>query len=165
MEEQRRYFAITPLSLTPRVLCIAEQPEDFSGGILSASTTVHRAQDGLELLRNQDFDVVLVSLPLADCACPITLLEELQRAQPGTPIVLRAPRASATEVVRLLRLGAFHVYADGDATSLLYFAANSKWAREANVAPIESEAGRLLIVESRPMRQIAEQIRLVAPRR
>jgi DNA-binding NtrC family response regulator len=127
---------------------------------------VHRAEDGLELLRNQDFDVVLVSVPLADCACTITLLEELQRAQPGTPVVLRAPRASATEVVRLLRLGAFHVYADGDATSLLYFAANSKWAREAGAAPIESDAGRrLLIGESRPMRQIAQQIRLVAPRR
>jgi transcriptional regulator with GAF, ATPase, and Fis domain len=89
----------------------------------------------------------------------------LQQTQPGTPIVLRAPRASATEVVRLLRLGAFHVYADGDCTSLLFFAANSKWAQEASVAPIESDGGRLLIGESRPMRQIAEQIRLVAPRR
>ena len=177
MEEQRRYAAITPLTLTPpiltppiltpRVLCIAQQPEEFSFGILSASTTaVNRAEDGLELLRNQDFDVVSVSLPLPDCACPITLLEELQHAQPGTPIVLRAPQASATEVVRLLRLGAFHVYAHGDATSLLYFAANSKWAQEASAAPIESDARRgLLIGQSRPMQQIAQQIRLVAPRR
>jgi DNA-binding NtrC family response regulator len=127
---------------------------------------VNRAQDGLELLRQQDFDVVLVSLPLADCACPISLLEELQQAQPGTPIVLRVPRASATEVVRLLRLGAFHVYADGDATSLLYCAANSKWLQKASLAPVESDAGRrLLIGESRPMQQVAQQIRLVAPRR
>jgi DNA-binding NtrC family response regulator len=148
------------------VLCIAEQPEESSCGILSASTNaVQRAEDGLELLRQQDFDVVLVSLPLADCTCPISLLEELQQAQPGTPIVLRAPQASATEVVRLLRLGAFHVYANGDATSLLYCAANSKWARKAAV-PVECDAGRrLLIGESRPMRQIAQQIRLVAPRR
>ena len=167
MEEQQRFPPITPLSLTPKILCITEQPEEFSFGILSASTTtVRRAEDGLELLSNQDFDVVLVSLPLPNCACPISLLEELQQAQPGTPIVLRAPQASATEVVRLLRLGAFHVYADGDATSLLYFAANSKWAQEASVVPVESDAGRrLLIGESRPMRQIAQQIRLVAPRR
>src|SRR6202034_887894 len=158
MEEQRRYFAITPLSLTPRVLCIAEQPEDFSGGILSASTTVHRAQDGLELLRNQDFDVVLVSLPLADCACASNLLEELQRAQPGTPVVLRFPEAKATEVVRLLRLGAFHVYAHGDATSLLFLAAHSKWAQEAGPSPDEPETGpwaRFLIGDSRPMQQVA----------
>jgi DNA-binding NtrC family response regulator len=155
---------MTPL--TPKILCITEQPEEFSAGILSASTTaVSRAEDGLELLRRHDFDVVLVSLPLADCACAISLLAELQQAQPGTPIVLRAPQASATEVVRLLRLGAFHVYADGDATSLLHCAATSKWLREASAAPVESDAGRLLIGESRPMRQIAQQIRLVAPRR
>ena len=123
-------------------------------------------EDGLELLRTQDFDVVLVSLPLPDCACSISLLAELQQAQPSTPIVIRAPLASATEVVRLLRLGAFHVYAHGDATSLLYLAANSKWAQAATAAPIESDAGRLpFIGESRPMRQIAQQIRLVAPRR
>jgi DNA-binding NtrC family response regulator len=166
MEEQRREFPISPHSLTPTVLYIAERPEDLAGGTLSLSTTaVHRAEDGLELLRNQDFDVVLVSLPLADCVCPITLLEELQQAQPGTPIVLRAPCASATEVVRLLRLGAFHVYRDGDCTSLLRLAATSKWMQEASAAPSESEGGRLLIGKSRPMQQIAQQIRLVAPRR
>jgi transcriptional regulator with PAS, ATPase and Fis domain len=67
--------------------------------------------------------------------------------------------------VRLLRLGAFHVYANGDATSLLYFAANSKWAQEAGLTG-EPEGDRLpLIGQSRPMQQIAQQIRLVAPRR
>jgi DNA-binding NtrC family response regulator len=122
--------------------------------------------DGLEFLHKQDFDVVLVSLPLAGCDCPIRLLEELQAAQPGTPIILKAPQASATEVVRLLRLGAFHVFADGDAISLLYFAANSKWAREARAVPSATDAGSLLLIgNSRPMQQIAEQIRLVAPRR
>jgi len=177
MEVQRRYAPITPFTLTPpilapqaftpKVLCIAEQPEDFFSGILCASATpARRAEDGLDLLRKQDFDVILVSLPLSDCACPVSLLAELQQAQPGTPIVMRAPEASATEVVRLLRLGAFHVYAHGDATSLLYLAANSKWAREASIAPAASVAGsRLLIGESRPMQQVAQQIRLVAPRR
>jgi DNA-binding NtrC family response regulator len=167
MEERRRHAPITPLSPTLKVLCIAEQPEKFSFGILSASTTAaNRMEDGLELLRGQDFDVVLVALPLPDCVCTIALLEELQQAQPGTPIILRDPQASATQVVRLLRLGAFHVYTHGDASSLLYFAANSKWAREASAAPIESGGGRrLLIGDSRPMRQVAEQIRLVGPRR
>jgi DNA-binding NtrC family response regulator len=127
---------------------------------------VNRAEDGLALLANQDFDVVLAMLPLSDDTCPFTLLAELQQAQPGTPIVLRAPQSSATEVVRLLRLGAFHVYADGDVTSLLYFAANSKWATASSAPPVEPDAGRLLLIgESRPMRQVAQQIRLVAPRR
>jgi DNA-binding NtrC family response regulator len=126
------------------------------------------AGQGLELLRSQDFDVVLVSLPLHDCAYAASLLEELQQMQPGTPVVFHAPCASATEVVRLLRLGAFHVYAQGDATSLLFLAANSKWAQEAGPAMLESEAEpwrHLLIGDSRPMQQVAQQIRLVAPRR
>jgi DNA-binding NtrC family response regulator len=156
-------------SLVPKVLCIAEQPGELVGGILLSSTiTVNSAGEGLGLLRSQDFDVVLVSLPLADCACAASLLEELQRAQPGTPVVLRFPGARGTEVVRLLRLGAFHVYAHGDATSLLFLAAHSKWGQEAAPASDESECGhgcRLLIGDSRPMQQVAQQIRLVAPRR
>src|SRR5271155_1925688 len=93
--------SLTTPSLTPRVLCIAEQPGEMFSGILLASTfTVNSAGEGLELLRSQDFDVALVSFPLADCICASNLLEELQQAQPGTPVVVHAPRASATEVVR-----------------------------------------------------------------
>jgi DNA-binding NtrC family response regulator len=189
MEERRRYTnildpadlarpALTAPSLTPKVLCIAQQARELVGEILLASTlAVNDAVEGLRLLRTQDFDVVLVSLPL-DCDAgqetainPAGLLEELQRAQPGTPVVLHAPHATATEVVRLLHLGAFHVYAHGDAISLLFLAAHSKWAQEAAQPPDDSEARpgstlpRFLIGDSRPMQQIAHQIRLVAPRR
>jgi DNA-binding NtrC family response regulator len=161
--------SLTPQSLVPQVLCIAEQAGDLVEGILAASAiTVNSAREGLQLLRGRDFDVVLVSLPLEDCASAEALLEELQRAQPGTPVVLYAPGASATAVVRLLHLGAFHVYAQGDATSLLFLAASSKWAQAASVAPVESELEPwqcLLIGNSRPMHEVAEQIRLVAPRR
>lgn len=143
--------------------------------LLASTITVNSPAEGLELLRGQDFDVVLASFPSTDCPeapdfgmNPAILLEELQRAQPGTPVVLHAPRATATEVVRLLRLGAFHVYAQGDITSLLFLAANSKWAQEARSAPAEREPNpwrHLLIGDSRPMEQVAQQIRLVAPRR
>jgi DNA-binding NtrC family response regulator len=111
---------------------------------------------------------VLVNLPLPDCDCPSSLLEELQQVQPGTPVVLYVPQASATESVRLLHLGAFHVLAHGDATSLLYLAANSKWAQESSAKSSEPEPEpwrRFLIGESRPMQQIVQLIRLVAPRR
>jgi DNA-binding NtrC family response regulator len=192
MEKRRRYTLIlddvslapavltsdsgTVSSLTPKVLCIAQQPGELVGEVLLPSMLmVGSAQQGLEILRMRDFDVVLASLPLPDCDTtpdaafsPAGLLEELQRAQPGTPVVLHVPRASATEVVRLLRLGAFHVYAHGEATSLLFLAANSKWAQEASPAPMEFEPGlwrRFLIGDSRPMQQVAQQVRLVAPRR
>jgi DNA-binding NtrC family response regulator len=160
--------------LSPRILCIAERPGEIIGGVLRSSTViVSSASEGLEVLSGQDFDVVLVSLPLdcgesEDAISPAALLEDLQRTQPGTPVVLYAPRATSTEVVRLLRLGAFHVYSHGDPASLLFLAANSKWAQEARSAAMESEpgsSGRFLIGESRPMQQVAQQIRLVAPRR
>jgi DNA-binding NtrC family response regulator len=158
---------LSPATLTPRILCISEEPGEFAAGILAASTTdVARLDDAIYLLGKQDFDVILACLPLAGCGSAAALLEELQQAQPHTPIVLRAPLVSPTEMVRLLRLGAFHVYPGGDATSLLYFAANSKWAQEAAADPIESDAGRLLLIgNSRSMQQVAQQIRLVAPRR
>jgi DNA-binding NarL/FixJ family response regulator len=44
------------------------------------------------------------------------LLEELQQAQPGTPVVIHAPQCRPTEIVGLVRLGAFHVLEHGDAT-------------------------------------------------
>src|SRR5579863_5532995 len=146
-------------SLTPKILCIAEQPGEIISGILLSSTVVaSTSAEGLELLRIQDFDVVLAHLPLADCdtapdtaISPASLLEELQRAQPATPVVFHAPEASSTEVVRLLRLGAFHVYTQGDATSLLFLAAHSKWAEEVARMPVESESApwqRYLIGDS-----------------
>ncbi len=187
MDKRRRYTNIldpgslvprtlTPETLSPRILCIAEQPGEIVGGmLLSSAVTVNTVEEGLELLRGQDFDVVLVSLPLGDgdarmdeAVTPASLLEEVQRAQPGTPVVLHAPLVSATEVVHLLRLGAFHVYSHGDAASLLFLAANSKWAQEARSSPVEMEAepwGCFLIGDSRPMQLIAQHIRLVAPRR
>jgi DNA-binding NtrC family response regulator len=153
--------------LTPKVLCIARHADEFYGSIpVDSITCVARTEDAVALLQAEDFDVILAMLPVAGCDCPIELLEELQQAQPGTPVVIRAPLASATEVVRLLRLGAYHVYAEGDATSLLYMAANSKWAQDANAVAHECDPGsHMLIGESRPMQLIAEQIRLVAPRR
>ncbi|HTC88242.1 MAG TPA: sigma-54 dependent transcriptional regulator [Bryobacteraceae bacterium] len=156
-------------SLTPQVLCIAAQPAEIIGGILLSSTVaVNGLMQGLELLRSRDFDVVLASLPLAGCGDAASLLEELQRAQPGTPVIIHAPGASSTQVVRLLRLGAFHVHTQGDATSLLFLAANSKWdleARSSVVAPEVEPWRRFLIGDSRPMQQTAQEIRLVAPRR
>jgi len=171
---------LAPSSLAPRVLRLADLPADSSeatlnGNLLSSVVSAGSAAEALDLLRRQDFDVVLVDIPYADgdgrpgdMAEAAGLLEELQRAQPQTPVIFHAPAASSTQVVRLLRLGAFHVFTHGDATSLLYLAAHSKWAQEAARMPAESEPGpwsQLLIGTSRAMQQIAQQIRLVAPRR
>ena len=153
---------------SPRVLWISEKASDILDTVRLEITFVQSVLDGLQALRNQDFDAVLVSLPLQDWASPAGLLEELQRAQPGTPVVIQAPDAKPTEIVRLVHLGAFHVLNDGDATSLVYLAANTKWAQETNRALSDEKPEpwrRMLIGESRAIEQIAECIRLVAPHR
>jgi len=124
--------------------------------------------DGLRAARSEDFDVVMVSSPQAGWEAAAGLLEGIQQAQPNTPIVVHAPEAGTTDVVRLQRCGAFHVLRYGDATSLLYLAANSKWSETAapsgQIDPLE-QWRKFLIGESRPMQRIVETIRLVAPRR
>jgi DNA-binding NtrC family response regulator len=130
--------------------------------------SVNSALDGLSRLENQDFDVILVSLPICDRTSAGALLAEFQQVQPSTPVVIHAPHARPTEIVGLVRQGAFHVLSHGDATSLLYMAANTKWAAEYSAEAVDHEAEpwrRLLIGASRPMQQIAKCVRLVAPRR
>jgi DNA-binding NtrC family response regulator len=164
MEERQR---LTPI-LTPRVLWISNRADEIVDSVRLSLVSAGNALDGLSLLRSQDFDVVLVSLPVPDRASAAGLLEELQQTQPGTPVVIHAPDCRPTDIVGLLRLGAFHVFEHGDATSLLYMAANTKRAAEYAAIPGDREAEpwrRLLIGESRAVQQIAQCIRLVAPRR
>jgi DNA-binding NtrC family response regulator len=168
-------FPGASLSLTPRILCIGDPLAERVGAILRPSTvTSIDSGEGLELLRAQDFDAVLVCLPLADgetgAAEPAWLLEELQRAQPSTPVVFHALQLRSSESVRLLHLGAFHVCTQGEATSVLFMAAHAKWAQEESSleeTPLAASGvwGRLLIGSSRPMQQITREILLVAARR
>ena len=150
--------------LTPQVLWIRDQAGEIADSVRLSLTVVNSGIEGLRLLQEQDFDVVLVTAPLEDWPCTATLIEELERAQPATPIVIYAPDARATEAARWLQLGAFHVLCYGEATSLLTFAANSKQARISEWSAQEPWR-RMLIGESRPMEQIAERISLVAPRK
>ena len=155
--------------MTPKVLWIAAEPADMLAPERFSLTHVASALDGLRDLRNEDFDVVMASFPLPDWASAAGLLEELQQTQPATPVIIHAPLATATETVRLIRLGAYHVLHQGDVTSLLYLAANSKWSAQQScpAAPaLDEEPWRkLMIGESRPMQHVVETIQLVARRR
>ncbi len=154
--------------MRPRVLWIADQTCDIADSERLSITEARTPGNGFHHLCGEEFDVVLASWPVTDWPSAESLLEELQQVQPGTPVVLHAPAIASTEAVRLLRLGAFHVLQSGDATSLLYLAANSKWAQLAAARPLQEkdEPWRAsLIGESQQMERIAECIRLVAPRR
>jgi len=163
MDERRR----NTLTVTPKVLWISAEPAEILDPERFSLTRAGGALDGLRYLRNEDFDVVMASFPLQEWSSAACLLEELQQAQPGTPVIIHAPQASATEAVGLIRLGAFHVLQRGDASSLLYLAANSKWAQKAAAwtEPEQELWRRSLIGESRSMLQVGQTIGLVARRR
>lgn len=154
--------------MTPKILWIAADPVPVFDPERFSLNIIPSALDGLRCLRNEDFDVVMASFPLPDWTSAASLLEELQQTQPETPVVIHAPDSSATAVVHLVRLGAFHVLQHGDAGSLLYLAAKSKWASQAvahSAGPEKEPWGRFLIGGSRPIRQVLETIQLVARRR
>ena len=153
--------------MTPSILWIADQAGSVMVNERLSVTAVTSAAEGLEVLRSENFDAVLVNWPLVDWPSAGNVLEELQQEQAETPVVFYAPGISSTESIGLSRMGAFHVLQTGDVTSALYLAANSKWALEQAVACADDGEpwAALMIGESRQMGQIAERIRLVASRR
>jgi len=163
MEEQRR---LSPIH-TPKVLWITDRCVEIFDASRLCVTAVSSPIDALHLVRVEDYDVVLFDLPFADWPGEANLFEELQQAQPATPIIVHAPEASPTEAVLWMRRGAFHVLNYGDATSLIHLAANAKWSRNQEIAQDAAHEPwrRSLIGQSRLMEQIVQRIRLVAPRR
>ena len=150
--------------MTPNVLWIDGGAGNIVDAARLAITPTRTAAEALQHLGCTDFDAVLVSWPVEDADCAANLVEQLQQAQASTPVVVHAPSLSASDGVRLNRLGAFHVMHFGDATSVLYLAANSKWAHQQSLR--ESGDWRdSLVGQSRQLRQIAERVKLVAPHR
>lgn len=152
--------------MTPNVLWLSDQNGDLANRERLSVTEVRNPGDAFELLGCEDFDVVLVSLPLEQCASPVDLLEELQQSQSEIPVVFHAPGLSSADTLRLLHLGAFQVVHSEVPCSLLYVAATSNWARRNTARTAGAEPWRSsLIGSSRRMEEIVERIRLVAPRR
>jgi DNA-binding NtrC family response regulator len=139
-----------------------DQPNDTLDASRFDLTVAGSALEGLKRLECQDFEVVVASFPLPDWTSEAALLEELQRAQPSTPIVIQSPDANVAEVVRLMHLGAFHVLQRGDASTVVELASRSKSLRQTE----STETWRKMLVgESQAIQKIADIIRLVASRR
>ena len=94
--------------MTPRVLWIGGQADDVAASERLSITEARTPGNGFEHLRAQEFDVILVSWPLVDWASPESLLEALQQAQAGTPVVIHAPALSSTAArAEVIALGGF----------------------------------------------------------
>ena len=115
-------------------------------------------------------DAVILRLPLEDCSAA-DLLEQIQRAHPGLPVVIYDPKGTHADAVRFTKLGAFHFLTgeDGDEfQQVLEWAAEHGRSRAevSNRLSASAEPWReLLVGESPAMRQVFEMIRLIGPRK
>lgn len=127
--------------------------------------------EGLELLRNCQYDAVLVNLPASGWT-PDEILEELQRINSLVPVLIRNISGSFDEAVRLTRLGAWHYLDESgqgeELRELLSAAVEHRRSREQALFGngLSDEPWRKLLVgDGQAMRSTFQMIRLVGARR
>jgi len=123
---------------------------------------------GIEYLSRQYYGAVVLDFPIPDWT-PALLVELIRRVAPGTPILVGDPLATLNDAVRLARLGIQE-----------FLGPPEEWYRQIeqvlaqshsqSLAQLASRAGmedweRLLVGDSREMRQVGNLIKLVGARR
>jgi len=129
---------------------------------------VHDAAEAVERLRLVRAAVVLAEFPLAGSE-PADLVETIHENSPHTPVLVRDPRGSVADAIRLVRLGAEHFmsgpFNENELLEQLENAAE-KLRVNAIVTGTETEPWkRFFIGESRPIRDVEQIIRLAGPKR
>ena len=155
-----------------KLLWIATEPPRFGEECSTLSITYGiewlPPETALEVLRRQDFGAIILSFPAIGWA-PCELLEAVQRLAPSIPVLIRDPHASVFDAVRLARLGVYQFLASGDEAAAQIEEAIEE-RRTHDLARLAEQVGheeweRLLIGDSREMRQVGHIIRLVGGRR
>jgi DNA-binding NtrC family response regulator len=136
--------------------------------LVTWKTEYQSPEAALGRLHPSAYDAIVLDFPLARWT-PDALLEEAQRLAPGTPVLIRDPRAQLSDAVRLARLGAYQFLSSGPET-LAQIEQAIEERRRADLARLAENVGeeeweRLLVGESHEMRQISHIIRMVGARR
>ena len=155
-----------------KLLWIATDPpqsgEEWSTLSMTYESEWLAPDPAFEILRQQDFGAVILRFPVAGwTSCE--LLEAVQRLAPSVPVLIRDPQASVFDAVRLARLGVYQFLANGDEASAQIEQAIEE-RRTHHLAHLAEMVGRedwerLLIGDSREMRQVGHIISLVGGRR
>lgn len=126
------------------------------------------AATGIARLPQQDYGAIVLDFPVPDWT-PAALVERVLRLVPGVPVLMRDPLATLNDAVRLARLGIYQfLAAPGEEYRQIEQALDQRRTR--GLAQLASRAGsedweRLLVGDSREMRQVGNLIRLVGARR
>ncbi len=129
---------------------------------------IQPAGEAIEALAVADYAAIVLDLPLPGWTAA-TLLEAVQRAAPGVPVLARDPEASVCEAVQLAHLGVYQFLPAGESAFGLIEQAMED-GRRGDLARMAAQVNRddwerILVGASREMRQLQHIIRLVAGRR
>src|ERR1035437_3339789 len=154
-----------------QVLWISAQPAlpaDWPRHLPVWNIDIQPADEAIEVLAVADYAAIVLDLPLPGWQAA-TLLEAVQRAAPGVPVLARDLQTSIGEAVRLAHLGIHQFLPAGEsAVGLIDQAIEDR--RRGDLARIGAQANRadwerMLVGGGREMRQLQHIIRLVAGRR
>ena len=150
-----------------------QRPEAYGNPQGFSVECVSTPQQGIYLMHEMDFDVVLASWPLSGWSAE-DVLSEVQRVNRSVPVVLQMPSGTLEleDAARLTKLGAYHVVGDSigdrDLHGILESAVEHRRSRDVahfrdaiEMAPWR----KLLVGDSRAMRNVADLVRLVGPRK
>jgi DNA-binding NtrC family response regulator len=156
-----------------RVLWFSDRKNDRLTTLAGSEPTLHIARvdaipEILLYIRQRMVDVAVLSVRAADAKTDDLLLEIL-RTDSALPVIVDCPSAQTDDIIRLIRLGAFHVWSEpleaGRINSWLCEAASRNLRRTASAKPRHEAWREAIVGESEPMCRILDIVRLVAARR
>jgi DNA-binding NtrC family response regulator len=154
-------------NLTRKILWIGEDDAPLfpAAVMVTAASSLMEATGQLEA---DHFDTILIGAPPEESDLTV-VFDELHLAAPRTPVIVYAPGATLDQAVQWTKLGAYQVIQTNPRLmTAIEEACTSKDLRSlaAHVSAADQmEWRKLLIGESPKIHNIAEIIRLVAPRR
>ena len=145
-----------------------ELPADWPHHPAVWNIEIQPADEALGALAVADYAAIVLNLPIPGWTAA-TLLEAVQRAAPGVPVLACDPKASVAEAVQLAHLGIYQFLPAGEGAFGLIDQAIED-GRRGDLARMAAQVNcqdweRILVGGSREMRQLQHIIRLVAGRR
>ena len=149
-----------------------ERPADWPPQTAAWNIEIQPAEKAIGSLAVAHYAVIVLDLPLPGWTAS-TLLEAVQRAAPGVPVLARDPKISVCEAVHLAHLGIHQFLPAGDSAFGLIAQVIDRAiedGRRNDLARMAAQVNgeeweRILVGGSREMRQLQHIIRLVASRR